>query len=126
AQTFYYDGQLPEGVIAFPTTNGTTINSGSYTVVIRADSSVTGVEFNIQDSAASNDDAQTGQNNGNGSTNGVPKFVAATLVAPNGTLNQQYPNFPLEYRFNYISVPTSGTATITVRLKEFSTSVLPS
>jgi hypothetical protein len=36
----------------------------------------------------------------------------------------QYPNYPQEFRFNYASVPSNGTATITVRLKEFSSSIL--
>ncbi len=67
-QTFYYDGQLPAGAVAFPTTDGSTINSSAYTVVVRADSTVTGVEFNIQDSNPNNDDSVTGQNNGNGLT----------------------------------------------------------
>ena len=36
-QTFYYDGALPGGAIAFPTTDGSTIAGNSYTVVVRAD-----------------------------------------------------------------------------------------
>jgi hypothetical protein len=91
-------------------------------VVVRGDSSVTGVEFNIQDSDASNDDATTGKNNGNGLTNGVLKFASATQVTPDPIISQQYPNAPLEYRFNYVAVPSSGTATITVKLKEFASS----
>jgi hypothetical protein len=38
-------------------------------------------------------------------------------------LDQQYPNFPQEYRFNYNAIPNSGTATITVRLKKLTTSI---
>jgi hypothetical protein len=122
-QTFYYDGQLPQGVVAFPTTNGASLSNATYQVVVRADSTTTGVEFNIQDSDPNNDDATTGQNNGNGLTNGVPKFVAATAVTPNGGLNAQYPNYPQEFRFNYAAVPNSGTATITVRLKSFTSAL---
>ena len=48
-QTFYYDGALPTGVIAYPA-GGSAIGSSTYTVVVRADSTVTGVNFNIQDS----------------------------------------------------------------------------
>ena len=125
SQTFYYDGALPTGAIAFPTSDGGTIGNTSYTVVVRADSSVTGVDFNLQDGDASNDDAVTGQNNGNGNTNGVAKFVAATAVTPDTTLSAQYPNYPQEFRFTYTNVPTSGTATITVRLKEYATAVYP-
>ena len=56
-------------------TDGNTINSSSYTVVVRADSTVTGVNFNIQDSNTNNDDVVTGQANGNGNdTNGAAHF----------------------------------------------------
>ena len=106
-QTFYYDGALPGGVIAYPATNNYTINATTYTVVIRTDANVTGVDYNIQD----------GLNN----TNGL--FYAATNATPNSTLDTQYPNYPQEYRFTYTNIPSSGTATFTVRLKEFATSV---
>jgi hypothetical protein len=122
-QTFYYDAQPPAGVIAFPPADGNTVSSGSYTVVVRADTTTTGVEYNILDSDPNNDDPVTGQPNGNGLTNGVPVFVSAVPVSPNGGLDQQYPNFPQEYRFNYNAIPSSGTATITVRLKKLTTSI---
>ena len=57
-------------------------------------------------------------------SNGVPVFAKANLVSPLGSLNQQYPNLPQEFRFTYNNVPSSGTATITVRLKKFTSSVL--
>jgi hypothetical protein len=122
-QTFYYDGALPTGVIPYPA-NGSTIGSSSYIVVVRADSTVTGVDFNIQDSNPNNDDIVTGQPNGNGNdTNGAPIFVPATAVSPNATLSLTYPNYPQEFRFAYVNVPGSGTATIYVRLKEYATSI---
>jgi hypothetical protein len=124
-QTFYYDGQLPAGLIAFPTADGNTINSSTYQVVVRADNNVTGVDFNIQDSDSGNDDASTGQANGNGLTNGVPVFVAAAGVTPDPTLTQQYANLPQEFRFNYVAIPSSGSATITVRLKTLTTGIYP-
>jgi hypothetical protein len=122
-QTFYYDGQLPQGVVAFPTTDGATLSSTTYEVVVRADATTTGVEYNILDSDPNNDDAITGQNSGNGSTNGVPKFVPATAVTPNAGLNAQYTNFPQEYRFTYSAIPSNGTATISVRLKSLTSSL---
>jgi glycosidase len=122
-QTFYYDAAPPTGAIAFPATNLATISSSTYSVVVRADNSVTGVEFNIQDSNSFNDDATTGQANGNGDTNGVPRFLAATSVTPNDSISATHPNLPKEYRFNYVNVPGSGTATITVRLRESSTGI---
>jgi len=123
SQTFYYDGALPTGVIAYPASGGN-INSGTYTVVVRADSTTTGVDFNIQDSNSTNDDINTGQPNGNGNDiGGHPIYVPATSVTPDTTLSAQYPNYPQEFRFVYTNVPNSGTATINVRLKEFATSV---
>jgi glycosidase len=122
-QTFYYDGALPAGVIPFPA-NGSTIGSATYTVVVRADSTTTGAEFNIQDSLAGNDDSVTGKSNGNGNgAGGAPVFVAATAVSPDTSLSAQYPNLPQEFRFVYTNIPGSGTATINVRLKEFATDV---
>src|SRR5262249_15581144 len=65
--------------------------------------------------------------NGNGTvdgtTNGAPIFVSATQVTPDATLSQQYPNYPQEFRLTYSSVPSSGTASITVRLKDFASGV---
>jgi hypothetical protein len=121
-QTFYYDAQLPSGTVAFPP-NGNTISVSTYQVVVRGDSSVTGVDFNIADSDTNNDDAITGQVNGNGLINGSPSYANAAQVTPDPTLSQQYPAYPQEFRFNYVAVPSSGTATITVRLRELSTSV---
>lgn len=118
AQTFYYDAALPTGAIAFPP-NSSTISSSTYVAVVRTDATVTGVDFNIQDGNATNDDGVTGQMNGNGPT----KFVAATQVAPDPNLSSQYPAFPQEFRFLYTNVPANGTAKIIVRLKEFATGV---
>ncbi len=46
-------------------------------------------------------------------------------MTPDGSLNNQYPNYPLEFRFNYTGVPSSGTVTISVRLKTVVTAALP-
>lgn len=125
-QTFYYDAQPPGGALATPAVDGAILSNTTYTVVVRADSSVTGVECNVVDSDPANDDVVTGKNNGNGLTNGVPKFVSAASATPNAALNALYPNYPQEFRFSYVGVPSSGSATITVRLKEFATSIIPS
>ena len=124
-QTFYYDGALPAGVIAFPA-SGSTIGSRSYTLVVRADSSTTSVACNIQDGNPANDDTVTGQANGNGNDPaGAAIFVPATLVSPDPSLSAVYTNYPQEFRFVYTNVPGSGPATISVRLKEYATSVNP-
>jgi hypothetical protein len=121
SQTFYYDGGLPTGVVAYPSP-ANTLNSTTYTVVVRADSTVTGAQFNIQDSNSNNDDVVTGQANGNGNgTNGQPVFVPATAVTPNPTISAIYTNYPQEFRFVYTNIPSSGTATIAVRLNDYAT-----
>ena len=123
-QTFYYDGALPAGAIVFPANNGDTISNSSYTIVIRADTLATEAVVNIQDSNPNNDDIQTGLPNGNGNdTDGNPIFVPAPAVTPNAGLNVTWTNYPQEFRIGYSNVPASGSATFTVRLKEYATSV---
>jgi hypothetical protein len=124
AQTFYYEAGPPTGVIVSPSSDGTSVSSSVLTVVVRTDNNVTGVQFNVQDSYSYNDDVITHQANGNGNdTNGSPIFVSATRVVPNQSLNLQYPNDPQEFRFDYVNVAASGTATISVRLSDYATSV---
>lgn len=123
SQTFYYDAQLPSGVIAYPTSDGSNITSSSYTFVVRTDSTTTGMTYNIADSNPANDDGMTGYANGNGYSNGAPAFASAQLVSPSGTLNQQYPSLPQEWHFNYAAVPSNGTAVITIHLNKLTTGV---
>lgn len=123
-QTVYYDAARPGGAVTSPATDGNTISNQNYTIVIRTDSSVTEADGNIQDGNSSNDDLNTGQPNGNGNNaGGQPIFVSATPVTPNPTLSAQWANYPQEFHFTYANVPNSGTATITVHLKEYATSV---
>jgi hypothetical protein len=122
-QTFYYDPAPPTGAVAFPPADGAAISNGTYAVVVRTDGSVTGVEFNIQDDDPLNDDEATGQSNANGNTNTVPRFLSAAKVTPSDSISAGFPAYPLEWRFNYALVPSSGTATISVRLREATTSV---
>jgi hypothetical protein len=123
-QTFYYDGSLPSGVIATPSPDGYTITNQTYTVVVRGDSSVTEADVNVQESVTNNYDIYTGQNNGLGNDiNGNPIFVPAAPATPNATLSAQYTNFPQEFHYTFPYVPNSGTATITVKLKEYTTGI---
>ena len=123
-QTFYYDAQLPSGAIAFPQA-GAVLASVDYGVVVRADETVTEVECNVSDNDPNNDDAQTGFANGNGLTNGVPAYVRASRVPPTLSVTQQHPGLPQEFRFTYFAVPSNGTATLTVRLKEITAQAFP-
>ena len=117
-QTFYYDAAPPAGAIAFPGANAQTLASVDYGCVVRADDTATEVEYSIIDSDPNNDDANTGFNNGNGMTNGVPAFAKATAVNQTFALNAGYPNLPREFRFTYLAVPTNGSATLTIRVRE--------
>lgn len=122
SQTFYLDTKTPEGVIKFPTA-GQTLYDNRYEFVVRTDPSVTRVWFNIQDSKAANDDGQTGQPSGNGTnTLGQTAWVEATRVNPSINLDDQY---PLEWRFSYNNIPNTGSAMITLKLAELSSSTNP-
>ena len=116
-QSFYYDAQPPDGAFAFPATNGTTLRSVDYGCVVRADETATEIEYNILDGDPNNDDAATGFANGNG----AGAWARAAMVTPSSSLNAQFPTFPREFRFTYFAVPSNGTATITVRVKEYTT-----
>ena len=48
SQTFYYDGALPTGAIVLPANSSPPLAAAIITVVVRADSTVTGVDFQIQ------------------------------------------------------------------------------
>ncbi len=124
AQTFYYDGDPPGGLFINPPNDGFSISNYTYACTIRADSTVTSVQYNIQNTVTNNWDIYTGQANGIGNdTNGNPVFVNATRVAPDPSLNLQYPNDSEQYQFNYTGVPSTGTGTITVRLNDYATSI---
>jgi Alpha amylase, catalytic domain len=101
AQTFYYDTTTPQGEILFPGSNETIVSS-NYTVVVRADRTVTETWYRITDS------------------NGTGVWTRATPISPaTPGLNTIY---PLEWRFNYINIPTNGTAQIDVRLRKLTSS----
>jgi hypothetical protein len=124
AQTFYYDSGPPGGLIINPPSDGFSISNFSYTFDLRADSTVSSAQYNIQNADTNNWDINTHQANGIGNdTNGNPVFVNATQVTANPVLNLQYPNCPEEFQFTYAYVPSSGTATVTVRLNDYATSV---
>jgi glycosidase len=117
-QTFYFDAAPPSGSFAFPGANGQMLATIDYGCVVRTDDTATEVEYNIIDGDPNNDDANTGFNNGNGLTNGVPAFARATAVNQTFSLNASFPNLPREFRFTYLAVPASGSATLTVRVRE--------
>jgi hypothetical protein len=145
-QVFYYDAARPTGQVLFPATNGDTVGGSSYELVVQTDRTVEELWFNIADSDNGNNDSVTKILNGNGP--GFEPFVDANQ---NGTresgeeytdinANGQYDaslaqswgqatqvtsvNLPdkKEWRFRYNNIPSTGTATITIRLLEASSS----
>ncbi|HEY1663627.1 MAG TPA: alpha-amylase family glycosyl hydrolase [Verrucomicrobiae bacterium] len=124
SQTFYYDAALPQGVIAGPNADGFTISNQNFTITNRSDSTATEVDVNIQDSNPNNDDLATGQANGNGNdASGNPIFVPATPITANTALSAVWTNYPQEFHFSYVNVPITGTATITLRIKEYTSGI---
>ena len=123
-QTFYYDAQPPQGAIALPPSDGAMLTNSSHEIVVRTDETAVDVEFNILDSDPGNDDANTGLARGNGLTNGVPVFARASRVSALPSLDQPFSALPQEFRFNYVGVPSNGSATITGHLKEITSATM--
>lgn len=123
-QTFYYDGSLPSGVIASPAA-GITLSNTTYTIAIRGDSSVTEADVNIMDSQTNTYDIYTGQANGIGTNASGPVFVSAPSVTPNPVLSAVWTNYPQEFDITLPYVPTNSPITITVHLKELTSSLYP-
>jgi hypothetical protein len=115
-QTFYYDAARPGGQIVYPGSDGETVGGSEYGVVVRADASSSEVWYRINDGDESNDDTATGAANGNG------EWMTATEATPSGAIVPSNSAYTREFRFNYVNIPSSGAATIEVRLKELSSS----
>lgn len=101
-QTFYYDTERPTGRFVLPATDGEGV-SGSYGLVLRTDMTVTEVWYQI-------DETDAGTRPWARAYRGV---VPAPL--PDGTKEQ-------EWRFEYDGIATSGWATVSVKLREVSSS----
>jgi len=149
-QTFYYDTALPQGEIDWPSHDADTVGGSQYGVVVRTDPSVTEVWYHIADSDATNDDVNTGTQGGNGAGfepyvdangnrqydlgevftdlngNGVwdnnitATWVKATAVTQSPAIAASNPAYTKEWRFNFNNIPSSGSATIQVRLRKLS------
>ena len=116
-QPFYYDAATPTGEIVHPG-SGETLYQNEYGVVVRCDPTVVDVWYHIDDDSAANDDAQTGQEHGNGTNElGEAAWVRATQITPTLSVESDYPD---EWRFGYRNIPDTGDATISVRLLELS------
>ena len=145
-QTFYYDAKTPEGTLLWPQSNGDTVGGSSYGLVLRTDKTVEEVWFHIEDSENGNNDSQTTVLNGNGAgfepfedgnRNGVrDDGEDFTDINGNGIYDLNLEkgwaqatqnisnNLPgeKEWSFRYNNIPSSGSAIITIRLLEASSS----
>lgn len=100
-QTFYYDVERPTGHIVSPPHNDSV--SGSRGFVLRSDMTVTEVWYQIDET--------------DGVTRPWAKAYRGIVPAPlpDGTFEQ-------EWRFDYDDIATSGWATVTIKLREVSSS----
>ena len=113
---FYYDSKPPTGQILYPRP-GETLTSTNYEFVIKTDSTVKEVFYNIRDANALNDDAATGKDNGNGvlvNPDGSKGSLAWAQV-PKVDVNSRYEK---EWRFTYKNIPSFGTAAIRIIMIE--------
>jgi hypothetical protein len=108
-QTFYLDTETPRGYIQWPASNGETLTGSEYGAVVRTDPTVREVWYRIEDQDATNNST----NNANGSGD---VWQQATRTTPSD-MNRAYPQ---AWRFTYANLATGGTATIRVRLREWS------
>ncbi len=145
-QTFYLDAETPQGYVQWPANDGDMLSGSEYGVVVRTDPTVKEVWYRIEDADVSNDDAPTGKANGNGdgfepytdangngsydmgepftdlnedttwTSNGIVSWQKAYSMTPDN-MDRTYPQ---AWRFTYANLATGGTATIKVRLREWS------
>jgi glycosidase len=113
-QTFYYDAALPTARFLTPTEDGVALTNSSENIVIRSDRTVEQVWYKIEDTDPSNDDAVTGLANGNGTWAQAGQGI---VPAPAPGEDPE-----LGWELNYVNIPSNGAATITVVLRELSSS----
>lgn len=114
-QVFYYDAKNPEGIVQFPTDN-TELTSMDYEFVVLTDHTVKEVLYNIVDTDVRNDDVNVGRNYGNGNkADGTPSWGVIPTVR---SINDSGNGMTKEWRFKYINIPSSGTATVNLVLRE--------
>lgn len=114
-QTFYVDNETPRGAILWPAADGETMGGTSYGLVVQTDRSVEEVWYHITDTHAANDGEGNGFN-----TNGVVEWAKATAASPWTVEVATNTAMPKLWKFNYNGIAPSGSATIRVRLREWS------
>ena len=150
-QTFYLDAETPKGYVQWPANDGDILSGSEYGVVVRTDPTVREVWYRIEDVDDGNDDDEIGKANGNGTgfepytdanadgeydvgepftdldgdavwdSTGVTSWQPAFATTPSDMSTA----YPLAWRFTYANLPTGGTATIKIRLREWSSAERP-
>ncbi|MGD9612944.1 MAG: hypothetical protein AB7V22_08575 [Kiritimatiellia bacterium] len=116
-QTFYLDTETPQGYVQYPASDGETYYGSEYGFIVRSDPTVREVWYHVEDGNADNDGA------GNGfDTNGAVVWAKASTVGAWTEDMAEDTAYPKIWRFNYDRIPATGTATVRVRLREWSSS----
>jgi Glycosyl hydrolase family 57/Alpha amylase, catalytic domain/Bacterial TSP3 repeat len=145
-QTFYLDAETPQGYVQWPASDGATLTGTEYGVVVRTDPSVREVWYRIEDDDDSNDDSVIEKPNGNGDgfepytdSNGNGSWdsgepytdlnlnatwdgtnVVSWQSAYSTTPSDMDTEYPKAWTFTYANLPTGGTASVRIRLCEWS------
>ena len=115
-QTFYLDTETPQGYIQYPAADDETYYGSEYGFIVRTDPTAREVWYHIEDSNADNDGP------GNGAVSGQVVWAQASTVGAWTEDMAEDTAYPRIWRFNYSRIPATGTATIRVRLREWSSS----
>ncbi|NCA81969.1 MAG: hypothetical protein EOM72_04410 [Opitutae bacterium] len=116
-QTFYLDTETPQGYVQYPAADGETYYGSEYGFIVRSDPSVREVWYHITDDNPQNDGPGNGFH-----TNGAVVWAKASTVGAWTEDMAEDTAHPQIWRFNYARIPATGTATVRVRLREWSSS----
>jgi hypothetical protein len=113
-QTFYLDLHVPGGYFLYPSEETPTFGDSEYGMVFKTDNTVDEVWVHVTDADDSNDTV------GNGATTNGVEWAKATQISPWTKEMAQDTEFTKIWRWTYSRIPSEGTATIRVRLREVS------
>ena len=113
-QTFYLDTETPKGYVQYPAADGETYYGSEYGVIVRTDPTAREVWYHVADGNSGNDGP------GNGLVSGKVVWAQASAVGAWTEAMADDVAYPKIWRFNYSRIPATGTATIRVRVREWS------
>ncbi|HRT05835.1 MAG TPA: hypothetical protein P5204_09055, partial [Kiritimatiellia bacterium] len=115
-QTVYLDTETPKGYVQYPAADGETYYGSEYGVIVRTDPTAREVWYHIADGNSGNDGP------GNGLVSGKVVWAQASAVGAWTEAMAEDTAYPKIWRFNYSRIPATGTATIRIRAREWSSS----